>query len=76
MSGCTDLMALVVILAVLLLMAVVGLCIHIRVAVLGRRLLKVCANDWATAWVAVENVRAENETMAAAFRRGLRGPRK
>lgn len=70
-SECYDLAAIAVVLAVMLLAAIAGLCIHIRNAVLGVRLLEACGGDRQTAAIAIENVRAENQVLADFLTVGL-----
>lgn len=71
-SECYDLAVLSVILAVLLLCAICGLCVHIRNAVLGARLLEACGGDRQSAVVAIESVKAETEFFDTALTTGLR----
>ena len=71
-SDCYDLVVMAGVLASLLLGALGALCVHIRRAVLGKRLLDACAGDYETAVLAIENVRRENSLMDEAFRRGGR----
>lgn len=71
-DDCAALMLLAVVLAVALLCALVGLCIHIRLAVLGRSLLDVSGGDYKTAVETVAAAQLANEVFGAAITRGLR----
>jgi hypothetical protein len=65
-GDCAALLMLAAILAVALCAALVGLCIHIRNAVLGARLTKACGGSWRTAVVEIENIRAQNDVVELA----------
>lgn len=66
-SECFDLIVLSCVLGLLFLLAIGGLCVHIRNAVIGARLLEACAGDYQSAAIAIENVRAENEFLDQAI---------
>lgn len=70
-SQAFDLAVIAAVLAGLLLGAACLLCVHIRNAVLGARLMKACAGDYETAAKALDNVRRENEALLDAMARGF-----
>lgn len=66
-GDCAVLAMVSVILAILLLWAVVGLCIHIRRAVLGKALLDACDDDVETARNVIERQAAANAMVTDLF---------
>jgi hypothetical protein len=63
---CAVLALLAFILGVLLLGAVLGLCVHIKQAVLGRRLLTACGDSYEAAVKEIAGIEAQNKAFARA----------
>jgi uncharacterized protein (DUF111 family) len=59
-------------LGVMLLGALIALGVHIRRATLGKLLLDACAGDYATAVLAIENVKAGNAAFDESVRAKVR----